>query len=156
MDNGRNICPNCGREVGEGAYMCLNCGKLITNKTNRKSDDNVNNINDTINKTINKGIKHIFSNKLFTTFTSVGITGIIILVVVGVVRNMFFASFISKADMDNNMLTSLTSHVSPIVYNGEEIPTGTVGDSFVVSGLEIDLEDASIFKKNHYLHSVAL
>lgn len=42
MDNGRNICPNCGREVGEGAYMCLNCGKLITNKTNTKNDDNVN------------------------------------------------------------------------------------------------------------------
>lgn len=145
MDNGRNICPNCGREVGEGAYMCLNCGKLITNKTNAKSDNNVD-INDTINKTVNKGIKHIFSNKLFTVFASTGIVGVIVVVVFGVIRSMFFNSLISQADMDNNMLTSLTSHVSPIVYNGEKIPTGTVGDSFVVNGLHIDLEDASIFK----------
>lgn len=95
---------------------------------------------------INKGKKNLFSNKIFITFSSVGLVGFIIVIVFNVARDVFLDNLVRKVDMDNNMMTSLTSHVSPIIYNGEKIPTGTVGDSFIVSGLHIDLENASIFK----------
>lgn len=111
------FCTNCGKELKDGADICLNCGKVVNNNIDNQKKNN-----------------------------GIGVLGIILIFIFCFIYLFFvlfiFIAIIDEEELDNN---NLDDYIENNVLNDKKDNIGFVGDTLYCNDLELTLKSAKVY-----------